>query len=268
MLLGRSQDWDWALLRLNSAPPPGVSFRGWDAEPVPVGADDRDLPPPVGRPQEVEPGHDVRGTSRSTSARRRAAPACSPASCGTTARPKAARRGGALTIFDRRRLLVRGGLLGGDALCSNPDGSDFFSQFGAMLPLVRQYLTPNDAGRGARRVGRVLPRQPQPLLHDDQPGGDRGPRQRHDRRLGAHRLPLPRVRRAGRGPQPGVPLLPQAGSSATRTSSRRTRRSAQAVAAATSRPTGCSRARRSTTCSCRTRRRARARRARSRSTGS
>ena len=31
-LLGRSQDWDWALLRLNSAPPGGVSFRGWDAD--------------------------------------------------------------------------------------------------------------------------------------------------------------------------------------------------------------------------------------------
>jgi hypothetical protein len=37
---------------------------------------------------------------------------------------------------------VRGGLLGGDALCSNPSGSDFYSQIGAMLPLVRQYLTP------------------------------------------------------------------------------------------------------------------------------
>ena len=35
MLLGRSQDWDWALVRMNSAPPQGVSFRGWNAVTLP-----------------------------------------------------------------------------------------------------------------------------------------------------------------------------------------------------------------------------------------
>jgi hypothetical protein len=38
MLLGRSQDWDWALLRLNSGVPTGTSFRGWSANPVAVGS--------------------------------------------------------------------------------------------------------------------------------------------------------------------------------------------------------------------------------------
>jgi hypothetical protein len=147
MLLGRSQDWDWALLRLNAAPPAGVSFRGWDANPVPVGS-------------EVEifhhPSGDLKKWSLGTSF------AASPVNFGTAAggaglfwrivwdagTTEGGSSGGAMTIYDGNDLIVRGGLLGGDALCSNPDGSDFFSQFGAMLPLVRQYLTPNQQVAG------------------------------------------------------------------------------------------------------------------------
>ena len=51
--------------------------------------------------------------------------------------------GGALVSFESGDAVVRGGLLGGDALCTNLDGTDYFSQFGAMLPLVRQYISPN-----------------------------------------------------------------------------------------------------------------------------
>jgi hypothetical protein len=32
-LLGRSQDWDWALLRLNGTPPNGVFLAAWNADP-------------------------------------------------------------------------------------------------------------------------------------------------------------------------------------------------------------------------------------------
>jgi hypothetical protein len=59
--------------------------------------------------------------------------------------------GGALRTYNGTDLEVRGGLYGGDALCSNPNGSDFFSQLGAMVPLVRQYLTP-----GQQTAGQVV----------------------------------------------------------------------------------------------------------------
>ena len=141
MLLGRSQDWDWALLRLNSAPPAGASFRGWSADPVPAGS-------------EVEiyhhPSGDLKKWSYGITFPAQAVDFGTAAGgaglfwrvvwdAGTT---EGGSSGGAMTIFNGSDLLVRGGLLGGDALCSNPDGSDFFSQLGAMLPLVRQYLTP------------------------------------------------------------------------------------------------------------------------------
>ena len=37
-LLARSEDWDWALVRLNAAPPVGVFFSAWRGEPVAPGA--------------------------------------------------------------------------------------------------------------------------------------------------------------------------------------------------------------------------------------
>ena len=37
-LLARSTDWDWALVRLNAAPPAGTHFSAWRAEPIPNGA--------------------------------------------------------------------------------------------------------------------------------------------------------------------------------------------------------------------------------------
>ena len=147
MLLGRSQDWDWALLRLNgptSNVPQGVSFRGWDANPVPANLDVEIYHHPSGDlkkfsfgksfpAQQVNFGTAAGGAGLFTRV---------VWEFGTT---EGGSSGGAMTIYDpvTEDLVVRGGLLGGDALCTNPDGSDFFSQIGAMLPLVRQYLTPN-----------------------------------------------------------------------------------------------------------------------------
>ena len=147
MLLGRSQDWDWALLRLNSAPPGGVSFRGWDTATVTPGS---------GVEIYHHPSGDLKKWSQGTSYAQELVTFGTAAggpglftrivwSDGTT---EGGSSGGALTVFNGSDLIVRGGLLGGDALCTNPTGSDYFSQFGAMLPLVRQYLTPSSQVAG------------------------------------------------------------------------------------------------------------------------
>jgi len=142
-LLGRSQDWDWALLRLNSAPPVGVWFSGWNAATLGSGA-------------EVEifhhPSGDLKKWSLGTTYGNVPVDFASAAdgaglftrviySKGTT---EAGSSGGGLVTYNELAgyYELRGGLLGGDALCSNPTGSDYFSQLGSMLPLVRQYLTP------------------------------------------------------------------------------------------------------------------------------
>ena len=141
-LLGRSQDWDWALLRLNTMPPAGVYFSGWNAAGLGAGA-------------EVEiyhhPSGDLKKWSFGTVQGNVPVDFASAAGgaglftrvvwsfYGTT---EAGSSGGGLVVYNGSGYELRGGLLGGDALCSNPTGSDYFSQFGAMLPLVRQYLTP------------------------------------------------------------------------------------------------------------------------------
>ena len=47
-LLGRSQDHDWALVRLNEPPPAGARFAAWNAGPVPIGAATTTLHHPLG----------------------------------------------------------------------------------------------------------------------------------------------------------------------------------------------------------------------------
>ena len=147
MLLGRSQDWDWALLRLNSAPPGGVSFRGWDTATVPSGSGVEIFHHPSG---------DLKKWSQGTTFAQQSVDFGTAAGGGglftrvvwIDGTTEGGSSGGALTVFNGTDLVVRGGLLGGDALCSNPTGSDYFSQVGAMVPLVRQYLTPSSQVAG------------------------------------------------------------------------------------------------------------------------
>lgn len=141
-LLARSRDWDWALLRLNGAPPGGVVFSAWNSATVQPST-------------EVEifhhPSGDLKKWSSGTSYVQVPVDFGSAAGggglftrvvwdLGTT---EGGSSGGALRVFNGTSLEVRGGLLGGSASCSNPSGSDYFSQVGVMLPLVREYLTPD-----------------------------------------------------------------------------------------------------------------------------
>lgn len=266
-LLGRSQDWDWALLRLNTMPPAGVYFSGWNAATVGSGIEAEIFHHPSG---------DLKKWSSGTTYGNVPVDFASAAGGaglftrvvwdqGTT---EGGSSGGGLVTFDFAEYgyVLRGGLLGGDALCSNPTGSDYFSQFGSMLPLVRQYLTP-----GSQVPGLVVSVEYYHANLDH-----------YFMTIDPNEIAaLMRARSsAGSAPASGSSLTTRRGRagtrsaastasrrSATRTSSPRTRRNARA-SRSTTRPTGISKARRSTMSRSRMGSRAPARPGRSRSTGS
>lgn len=140
-LLARSQDWDWALLLLNTAPPAGVFFSGWNSGFLSSGANVEIYHHPSG---------DLKKWSQGTSF------GAVPVDFGTAAggagfftrvvwsdgTTEGGSSGGGLVTFANSVYQLRGGLLGGDALCSNPNGSDYFSQFGVALRNTREYITP------------------------------------------------------------------------------------------------------------------------------
>ena len=140
MLLGRSDDWDWALVRLKSPPPAGSMFAAWRAEALSQPVASSTLHHPQGDLKKWSQGGtfgfrefndgssfiQMRYTRGSTEG----------GSSGS----------GLLTYFDPGGYYeVRGGLFGGDASCSNISGSDYFSRLDNALPLLRQYLTPGAA---------------------------------------------------------------------------------------------------------------------------
>ena len=137
MVLARSEDFDWALLRLNRAPPAGAVFAAWAAEPVPPGAIATGLHHPLG---------DLAKFSQGATTGYRTYPDGSTFvtvqwSQGTT---QTGSSGSGLFTFlaSAGHYELRGGLFAGSASCSNPAGVDLYSRLDNMLPLVRQYLTP------------------------------------------------------------------------------------------------------------------------------
>jgi lysyl endopeptidase len=147
MLLARSDDWDWMLLRLNAAPPAGVTFTAWRAEPVPEGAIATGLHHPGGDLGKFSQGNTTgyQLFSDGSSFIRM------QWSQGTT---ETGSSGSGLFTFLQSGgyYEVRGGLFGGDASCSFRDGNDYYSRLDNMLPLTRQYLTPDAANPTGQAV--------------------------------------------------------------------------------------------------------------------
>jgi hypothetical protein len=121
MLLGRSDDWDWALVRLKSPPPAGSMFAAWRAEALSQTVASSTLHHPQGDLKKWSQG----GTSgfrefndgSSFIQMRYTRGSTEPGSSGS----------GLLTYFDPGGYYeVRGGLFGGDASCSNVSGSTTF----------------------------------------------------------------------------------------------------------------------------------------------
>jgi hypothetical protein len=138
-LLARSEDWDWALVRLNAAPPPGTFFSAWNKETVPAGETVSVIHHPQGDlkkwAQGISRGYNPPFDDGSFFIQ-------AQYSQGTT---EGGSSGAALLTLSAAGFYeVRGGLFGGEASCSQPSGIDLYSHFDNFLPLVRQYLTPGN----------------------------------------------------------------------------------------------------------------------------
>ncbi|HMA32484.1 MAG TPA: trypsin-like peptidase domain-containing protein [Casimicrobiaceae bacterium] len=136
-LLARSEDWDWALVRLNENPPVGSRFAAWRAEPIPTGAIASVLHHPEGDLMKWSQGstltYDVYSDGSSFAQVIYNQGSTEPGSSGAAL----------LTYFASGGYYeVRGGLYQGSASCSYMAGTDDYSRLDNMLPLTRQYLTP------------------------------------------------------------------------------------------------------------------------------
>jgi hypothetical protein len=143
MLLARSEDWDFGLVRLVAPPPVGAYFSAWRAEPVATGATVTVLHHPQGDllkwAQGTSPGY--QGFTDGSSFIK------AVYSQGTT---EGGSSGSALITFNSATgyYEARGALFGGEASCMNPTGADIYSRLDIMLPLTRQYLTPGNNPAG------------------------------------------------------------------------------------------------------------------------
>jgi len=141
-LLARSEDWDWALVRLNAAPPAGAFYSAWRSDTVATGAVVSVIHHPEGDlkkwAQGTSPGYQA-FTDGSSFIK-------ATYTQGTT---EGGSSGAALITFNAGGFYeVRGALFGGEASCSNPTGADIYSRLDNMLPLTRQYLTPGNNPSG------------------------------------------------------------------------------------------------------------------------
>jgi hypothetical protein len=139
-MLARSVDWDWSLVRLNAPPPPGATFSAWRAEPVPAFTPITVLHHPQGDFTKwsagTASGYQLYTDGSSFAQVQYGAGTTEPGSSGA----------GLMTLNPAGFYEVRGGLWRGAASCQNPGGIDEYSRLDSMLPLTRQYLTPDSPG--------------------------------------------------------------------------------------------------------------------------
>jgi lysyl endopeptidase len=129
---------DVLFLRLNSAPPEGAFFAGWDPNPISVGTPVITIHHPLGDLKKVSEGSVVAfstppvvegGTTTFIQTRW---------TSGTT---EGGSSGAGLFTASGSQYLLRGGLWGGTALCTNTQGTDNFSRFDLVYPALARYLS-------------------------------------------------------------------------------------------------------------------------------
>jgi lysyl endopeptidase len=139
-MLARSVDFDWALVRLNAPPPAGATFSAWRADPVASFTSINVLHHPEGDLEKWSAGtafgYQAYTDGSSFAQVQYSRGTTEPGSSGA----------GLLTLNPAGYYEVRGGLWRGAAACNNPSGIDEYSRIDTMLPLTRQYLTPNAGG--------------------------------------------------------------------------------------------------------------------------
>ena len=146
-MLARSGDWDWALVRLNAPPPPGARFSAWRAEPIPTLSTATVFHHPQADlkkfSQGSTQGYQVYTDGSSFAVVQYDQGTTEPGSSGA----------GLLTFLQSGGYYeLRGGLWTGEASCENRAGRDEYSRIDNMLPLTREYLTPNTPGTAGQRI--------------------------------------------------------------------------------------------------------------------
>jgi lysyl endopeptidase len=139
-LLARSDDWDFALLRLNDMPPAGAFYSAWRAEPLPALAVGTSIHHPMGDlkkwSQGTTPGYEFFSDGSSFLSMLWNQGVTEGGSSGA----------GLFTFLDAGGFYeLRGGLTGGDSSCALPDAHDYYSRLDVALPLLREYLAPDAA---------------------------------------------------------------------------------------------------------------------------
>ncbi|MBC8022855.1 MAG: trypsin-like peptidase domain-containing protein [Burkholderiales bacterium] len=128
---------DVLFVRLNDAAPAGAFFAAWSANAVGSGASVISVHHPLGDLKKVSEGT-VLGTSHPPVSGGSSQPFSEVRwSSGTT---EGGSSGAGLFTFDGSQYLLRGGLWGGTALCSNLQGTDNFSRFDIVYSSLAQYL--------------------------------------------------------------------------------------------------------------------------------
>ncbi len=146
-MLARSGDWDWALVRLNAPPPAGARFSAWRAEPIPSLSTATVFHHPQADlkkfSQGSTQGYQVYTDGSSFAIVQYDQGTTEPGSSGA----------GLLTFLQSGGYYeLRGGLWTGEASCTNRAGRDEYSRIDNMLPLTREYLTPNTPGTEGQKI--------------------------------------------------------------------------------------------------------------------
>jgi hypothetical protein len=147
-LLARSDDYDWALLRLNNPPPAGATLSAWRAEPIPNNTQVSIIHHPEGDLKKFSQGLSagIGGLSLASGIFSVVAPytlgATEPGSSGSALLTPAANGG-----FE-----LRGGLFAGDSSCKKQTHADYYSRLDQAMPLLGQYLAPDAPTPGKQVV--------------------------------------------------------------------------------------------------------------------
>jgi lysyl endopeptidase len=128
---------DGLLVRLNNAPPGGSFYSGWDANAISVGTPVLTIHHPQGDLKKVSQGTVQTFSSPGVGGGLQSFISVLWGS-GTT---EPGSSGGGLWTSGTNGYLLRGGLWGGSALCTNRSGLDNFSRFDVIYPNVAQYLS-------------------------------------------------------------------------------------------------------------------------------
>jgi lysyl endopeptidase len=139
-LLGRSVDYDWALLRLYGAPPAGVTFAAWNAARLTAGTGAAGIHHPSGDLKKFS-----QGTVRGYETERDGSSFITVQWSQGVTEPGSS--GSGLFVYNATQdyYELRGGLYGGSSACtpaSARSGTDIYSRLDVALPYLAPYLSP------------------------------------------------------------------------------------------------------------------------------